>query len=62
MELHEELLSDAEAAEQADHGGSLRLIAATGARIRRAAALREFDPDADAALHALAADGRPRAM
>jgi glucose/mannose-6-phosphate isomerase len=62
MELHEELLSDAEAAERADHGGTLRLIAATGARIRRAAALREFDPDADQALRDLAADGRPRAL
>jgi glucose/mannose-6-phosphate isomerase len=62
MELHEELLSDAEAAERADHGGTLRLIAATGARIRRAAALREFDPAADQALRDLAADGRPRAL
>lgn len=62
MELHEELLSDAEAAERADHGGTLRLIAATGARIRRAAAIREFDPAADEALRRLAADGRPRAL
>jgi glucose/mannose-6-phosphate isomerase len=62
VDLHEELLSDAEAAERADHGGTLRLIAATGARIRRAAALREFDPAADQALRDLAADGRPRAM
>jgi hypothetical protein len=62
MELHEELLSDAEAAERADHGGTLRLIAATGARIRRAASLREFDPAADQALRELAADGRPRAL
>ncbi|HEV2347721.1 MAG TPA: SIS domain-containing protein [Actinocrinis sp.] len=62
MELHEELLDDAEAAERADHGGTLRLIAATGARIRRAAALREFDPMADEALRALAGEGRPRAL
>lgn len=62
MELHEDLLSDAEAAEEADHGGTLRLVAATGARIRRAAALREFDLAADQALRDLAADGRPRAM
>ena len=62
MELHEELLADAEAAEAADHGGTLRLIAATGARIRRAAALRELDPEADAALRSIAADGRPRAL
>ncbi len=62
MELHEDLLSDAEAAERADHGGTLRLIAATGARIRRAAALREFDPAADQALRDLAADGRPRVL
>lgn len=62
MELHEELLSDAEAAERADHGGTLRLIAATGARIRRAAALREFDPAVDEALRELAAEGRPRAL
>jgi glucose/mannose-6-phosphate isomerase len=62
MELHEELLSDAEAAEAADHGGTLRLAAATGARIRRASALREFDPAADQALRELAADGRPRAL
>jgi glucose/mannose-6-phosphate isomerase len=62
MELHEDLLSDAEAAERADHGGTLRLIAATGARIRRAAALREFEPEAEQALSSLAADGRPRAL
>lgn len=62
MELHEHLLSDAEAAERADHGGTLRLTAATGARIRRAAALREFEPEADRALRALGADGRPRAL
>lgn len=62
MELHEELLDDAEAAERADHGGTLRLIAATGARIRRAAALREFDPTVDEALRALAGEGRPRAL
>ncbi|MBS2964451.1 hypothetical protein KGA66_15445 [Actinocrinis puniceicyclus] len=62
MELHEELLSDAEAAERADHGGTLRLIAATGARIRRAAALREIDSVADTALRDLAAEGRPRAL
>jgi glucose/mannose-6-phosphate isomerase len=62
MELHEELLADAEAAEAADHGGTLRLIAATGARIRRAAALRELSPEADAALRRIEADGRPRAL
>lgn len=62
MELHEELLSDAEAAELADHGATLRLVAATGARIRRAAALREFDPATDQSLRELGADGRPRAL
>jgi glucose/mannose-6-phosphate isomerase len=62
MELHEDLLSDAEGAERADHGGTLRLTAATGARIRRAAALREFEPEAERALQALGADGRPRAL
>jgi glucose/mannose-6-phosphate isomerase len=62
MELHEELLADAEAAEAADHGGTLRLIAATGARIRRAAALRELDAAADAALRQVESDGRPRAL
>jgi glucose/mannose-6-phosphate isomerase len=62
MELHEDLLSDAEGAERADHGGTLRLTAATGARIRRAAALREFEPEAERALRALGADGRPRAL
>ncbi|HEV2641023.1 MAG TPA: SIS domain-containing protein [Actinocrinis sp.] len=62
MELHEDLLADAEAAEAADHGGTLRLIAATGARIRRAAALRELDAEADAALRAVESDGRPRAL
>ena len=61
MELHEELLSDAEAAEAADRGSTLRLIAAGGARIRRAAALREFDEPAGAALDRMAQDGRPRA-
>lgn len=62
MDLREDLLSDAEAAERADHGGTLRLTAAAGARIRRAAALRELDPKADQALAELAADGRPRAL
>jgi len=62
MELHEDLLSDAEAAERADHGATLRLTAATGARIRRAAAMRDFDPAADQALRDLAAEGRPRAL
>lgn len=62
MELHEDLLSDAEGAERADHGGTLRLTAATGARIRRAAALREYEPEAEQALQALGADGRPRAL
>jgi glucose/mannose-6-phosphate isomerase len=61
-ELREDLLSDAVAAEAADHGGTLRLIAATGARIRRAAALRELDPEADRVLGRLAEDGRPRAL
>jgi glucose/mannose-6-phosphate isomerase len=62
MELHEDLLSDPEGAERADHGGTLRLTAATGARIRRAAALRDFEPESDRALRRLAADGRPRAL
>jgi glucose/mannose-6-phosphate isomerase len=61
VELHEELLSDAEAAEAADRGSTLRLIAASGARIRRAAALREFDEPAAQALDLMAQDGRPRA-
>jgi glucose/mannose-6-phosphate isomerase len=61
-ELHEDLLSDAVAAEAADHGGTLRLIAASGARIRRAAALRELDQGADEALRRMAEDGRPRAL
>lgn len=61
MDLHEDLLSDAEAAESADRGGTLRLIASTGARIRRAAALREFDELAGHALDELADEGRPRA-
>lgn len=61
-DLHEDLLSDAEAAEAADHGGTLRLIAASGARIRRAAALRELDSEADRALSRVADDGRPRAL
>ena len=62
MELHEELLADAEAAEAADHGGTLRLIAATGARIRRAAAVRELSSEADEALRRVEAEGRPRAL
>jgi glucose/mannose-6-phosphate isomerase len=62
MDLREDLLSDAEAAELADHGSTLRLAAASGARIRRAASLRELDPDVDRALGELTADGRPRTM
>ncbi|WP_051451462.1 SIS domain-containing protein [Actinospica robiniae] len=58
----EELLGDPRLVEQADHGGTLRLVAMGGARIRRAAALRELDPAADEALRALAAEGRPRAL
>ncbi|HEX4791138.1 MAG TPA: SIS domain-containing protein [Actinospica sp.] len=58
----EELLADAQALEEADHGGSLRLVAMGGARIRRAAALRELQPEAEQALAAVAADGRPRAL
>lgn len=58
----EELLADPLALEQADHGGTLRLVAMGGARIRRAAALRELEPGAEQALAAVAADGRPRAL
>jgi glucose/mannose-6-phosphate isomerase len=58
----EELLADPQALEEADQGGTLRLVAMGGARIRRAAALRELDPEAGAALDAVAADGRPRAL
>jgi len=58
----EELLDDPQALEDADIGGTLRLVAMGGARIRRAAALRELDPDAGPALDAVAADGRPRAL
>ena len=58
----EELLDDAQALEDADHGGTLRLVAMGGARIRRAAALRELDPVAGQALDAVAAEGRPRAL
>ena len=58
----EELLADPQALEEADQGGTLRLVAMRGARIRRAAALRELDPEAGAALDAVAADGRPRAL
>ena len=58
----EELLDDPQALEDADHGGTLRLVAMGGARIRRAAALRELDPAAGQALDAVAADGRPRAL
>jgi glucose/mannose-6-phosphate isomerase len=58
----EELLDDPQALEDADLGGTLRLVAMCGARIRRAAALRELDPAAGQALDAVAADGRPRAL
>jgi glucose/mannose-6-phosphate isomerase len=58
----EELLNDPQALEDADHGGTLRLVAMGGARIRRAASLRELDPAAGKALDAVAAEGRPRAL
>jgi glucose/mannose-6-phosphate isomerase len=58
----EELLNDPQALEDADHGGTLRLVAMGGARIRRAASLRELDPAAGQALDAVAAEGRPRAL
>ena len=58
----EELLADPQALEDADQGGTLRLVAMGGARIRRAAALRELDPAAGQALDTVAADGRPRAL
>lgn len=58
----EELLADPQALEDADQGGTLRLVATGGARIRRAAALRELDPASGQALDAVAADGRPRAV
>jgi hypothetical protein len=58
----EDLLADPQALEQADHGGTLRLAAMGGARIRRAAALRELEPGAEQALATVAADGRPRAL
>ena len=58
----EELLDDPQALEAADHGGTLRLVAMGGARIRRAAALRELDPAAGPVLDTVAADGRPRAL
>jgi len=58
----EELLADPQALEESDHGGTLRLAAMGGARIRRAAALREVDPAADEALRAVAGEGRPRAL
>ena len=58
----EELLADPQALEAADHGGTLRLVAQGGARIRRAANLRELDPAGAQALERLAADGRPRAV
>jgi len=57
-----ELLDDPQALEDADQGGTLRLVAMGGARIRRAAALRELDPLAGHVLDAVAADGRPRAL
>ena len=58
----EELLADPQALENADQGGTLRLVAMSGARIRRASALRELDPAAGEALDAVAAEGRPRAL
>jgi hypothetical protein len=58
----EELLADPQALEAADQGGTLRLVAMGGARIRRAAALRDLDPAAGQALDTVAADGRPRAL
>lgn len=58
----EGLLGDPRQLEEADHGGTLRLVAMGGARIRRAAALRELDPAADEALRAIAGEGRPRAL
>ena len=58
----EELLADPAAMEEADHGATLRLVAMGGARIRRAAALRELEAGAEQALAAVAADGRPRAL
>jgi glucose/mannose-6-phosphate isomerase len=58
----EELLADPQALEDADQGGTLRLVAMGGARIRRAAALRELDPAAGQALDAVKAEGRPRAV
>ncbi|HTJ68574.1 MAG TPA: SIS domain-containing protein [Actinospica sp.] len=58
----DELLADPQALEDADQGGTLRLVAMSGARIRRAAALRELDPEAARSLDAVAADGRPRAL
>jgi hypothetical protein len=58
----EELLDDPQALEDADLGATLRLVAMGGARIRRAAALRELDPAAGPVLDAVAADGRPRAL
>lgn len=62
MTTPEELLADPQALEDADQGGTLRLVATGGARIRRAAALRELDPAAGQALDAVKADGRPRAV
>jgi hypothetical protein len=58
----EELLGSPQELEKADHGGSLRLVAMGGARIRRAAALPEIDPSAGQALRRLAEEGRPRAL
>ncbi|HET9168449.1 MAG TPA: SIS domain-containing protein [Actinospica sp.] len=62
MTTPEELLADPQALEDADQGGTLRLVAMGGARIRRAAALRDLDPASARALDAVAADGRPRAL
>ncbi|MBR7829953.1 hypothetical protein KDK95_26860 [Actinospica sp. MGRD01-02] len=62
MTTPEELLADPQALEDADQGGTLRLVAMGGARIRRAAALRELDPAAGQALDAVKAEGRPRAV
>ena len=58
----QELLGSPQELEQADHGGTLRVVAMGGARIRRAAAMRQIDPNADQALREIAEEGRPRAL